>query len=176
MFKLGKFWLAFVCSIADFLGMNWFLILKTSSYWSHFSLLRLEQGMLISSVGRSLHPSTCQLLCEFSISMELMFIRLTKESKTGALRSSSTWESVTTNSHLENYLFLPVLLLDSIFSSWYEFRKVGLTRVGFANIPLGSEVWLTLRPGCGKSLLGMVWKNVAVHIASILFFNVGKIG
>lgn len=42
----------------------------------------------------------------------------TKESKTGALRSSSTWETVITNSHLENYLFLPVLLLDSIFSSW----------------------------------------------------------
>lgn len=62
--------------------------------------------MLISSVGRSLHPSTCQLLSEFSISMELMFIRLTKESKTGALRSSAAWESVITNSHLENYLFL----------------------------------------------------------------------
>lgn len=132
--------------------------------------------MLISSVGRSLHPSSCQLLSEFSISMELMFIRLTKESKTGALRSLSACESVITNSHLENYLFLPVLLLDGIFFSWYEFRKVGLMRVGFANIPLGSGVWLPLGPGCGKSLSGMVWKNVAVRIANILFFNVGKIG
>lgn len=41
-----------------------------------------------SSLGRSLHSSARQLLSEFSVSTKLMFIRITKESKTRALRST----------------------------------------------------------------------------------------
>lgn len=147
MFKLEKLWLAFDCFIAEFLGMNLSPTLNTSFYWSHFSFLRPEQGiLLISSLGRSLHP-----LC-ISVANELMVIRITKESKTRALRSLPT-VSLLSPAHTEE-LLIPTSAFSTqyILSTAYELRQVGLTEGGLCKCHLrlrsltSIRAWIWLKP------------------------------